>query len=153
HDWRIARRRWRVRKDLGPRTRRLASDIEQVLDSDNCSVERTECYASVCSSIRRIGSGPSGLGIDSKAGTLTFPLGIGYASKSLFQPVTSGAYCTGCLYLCANNAGRNSCRCGDTCKMQNLTPSNFLHPSTPLFRIWRDLGIESVSPLWCSRKR
>jgi hypothetical protein len=91
HDWRIARRRWRVRKDPGPRTRRLASDIEQVLDSDNCSVERTECYASVCSSIRRIGSGASGLGIDSKAGTLTFPLGIGYASKSLFQPVTSGA--------------------------------------------------------------
>jgi hypothetical protein len=37
---------------------------------DNCSVERTECYTSACSSIGRIGSGPSGLGIDSKASSV-----------------------------------------------------------------------------------
>ena len=60
---RVGRGRRRVGKHLRPRARRLTSDIEQVFDGDDGTIERTEVCADTRPRIRRVGCGAGGLGI------------------------------------------------------------------------------------------
>ena len=84
HNRRVDQGGGRINEHLGPRARRLAGDIEQVLDANDRAIERTESYAGTRSRVGRVSSVVGGLRIDGKAGASTLALRVGNASESLF---------------------------------------------------------------------
>ena len=66
---------WRlVGENFGAGARRLAGDIEQILDADDHAVERAERYARFGAGIGRVRSGARGLGVNRQAGSWRPPL-------------------------------------------------------------------------------
>ena len=127
---RVGRGRRRVGEHLRPRARRLTSDIEQVFDGDDGTIERTEVCADTRPRIRRFGCGAGGLGIHGETRPGTLAVRVGDASKRLFQPVLRGTgrrrADPGRLCLRPHNVGRGKERRGRTREMQELT-TNHLH--------------------------
>ena len=127
---RVGRGRRRVGEHLRPRARRLTSDIEQVFDGDDGTIERTEVCADTRPRIRRFGCGAGGLGIHGETRPGTLAVRVGDASKRLFQPVLRGTgrrrADPGRLCLRPHNVGRGNKRRGRTREMQELT-TNHLH--------------------------
>jgi len=83
HNRRIGHGGWCINEHLGTRARRLAGDIEQVLDANDGAIERTESYAGTHSRVGCVGGAVSGLRIDGKAGARTLAPRIGDASENL----------------------------------------------------------------------
>src|SRR5262249_4071837 len=76
-----------VDEHLGPRARGLAGDIEQVLDANDRSIERTESHTGTRSRVGRVGGVAGDLRINSEAGAGTLAGRVGDASESLFYPI------------------------------------------------------------------
>ena len=79
-----------VGEDFGAGARRLAGDIEQILDADDHAVERAERYARFGAGVGRIGSGARGLGVNRQAGFGALPFRIVDAGERQFKPFARG---------------------------------------------------------------
>ena len=91
HHRRIGGRRLSlVGEDFGAGARRLAGDIEQILDADDHAIERAERYARFGAGIGRIGSGARGLGVNRQAGLGALPFRIVDAGERQFKPLAGG---------------------------------------------------------------
>jgi hypothetical protein len=78
HNGRVGSGRWSfLGEDLRRRPRRLAGDVEQILDADNRAVEWPERYAGFGAGVSGIGGRTRGVGINGQAclGALAFRIG------------------------------------------------------------------------------
>jgi hypothetical protein len=82
HNRRVGRGGRHINEHLGSRARRLAGNIEQVLDTYNRSIERAESYAVPRSRVGRVGGVAGGLRIHSKAGAGTLALWVSDARRA-----------------------------------------------------------------------
>jgi hypothetical protein len=90
HYGRVGRRSRRIGEHLRAGARRLAGNIEQILDADDGAVERAERYADARSRIRCVGGFARGLRIHREAGAGPLPFRIGDARERLLQAITNG---------------------------------------------------------------
>ena len=91
HDRRIGFGRRRLfGENLRAGPRRLAGDVEQVLDAEDGAVEWTERRAALCPRVGGIGRGTRLGGVDGEASAHAFALGIGDARQRLFETVSRG---------------------------------------------------------------
>ena len=89
HDRRVGCGRLRfVGEDFRAGSRRLAGDVEQILDADDRSVERAERHAVLRAGIGGVRRRARRLGIDGQARCRALPFRIGDANKRLFEAVT-----------------------------------------------------------------
>ena len=99
-----------VGEDFRARPRRLAGDVEQILDADDRSVERAERYAVFGARIRRVRRRARGAGIDRQARPPALPVRIGDADERLFKPVAGGGRLHVNVQIVVSTAGRRRAR-------------------------------------------
>ena len=90
----------RIGEDLGPSARRLAGDIEEVLDAHQGAIERSERHAGARTRVGSIGSGTGDIGIHGEAGALTLAVRVSNPSERLLQAVTGGPLRLGSFNWC-----------------------------------------------------
>src|SRR5262249_16023480 len=91
HNRRVDRGGGGINEHLGPPARRVAGNIEQILDADDRPPERAESYAGTRSRGGRVPGGAGGPGRPRTTGAATPALRVRDARESLFQPFTGGA--------------------------------------------------------------
>ena len=79
-----------VGQHFGACARRLAGDIEQILDADDHAIERAERHAGFGAGVGRVRSGARGLGVNRQAGFSALPFRIVDAGERLFKPLARG---------------------------------------------------------------
>ena len=85
----------RIGKDFRASSRRLARNVEQVLDADDRAVEGPKRNAAFRPRVRRLGRGTRRVGVDREAGTRALSGRIGNAGERLFQTVARAHETTG----------------------------------------------------------
>ena len=76
-------------QDLRTRARRLALDVEQILDADDRAVEGAERYALLGACIGGIRGGARRIGVEREAGARALALRIGDTDKRLLETVAN----------------------------------------------------------------
>ena len=77
-------------QQLGARARRLAGDVEQILDADDCAIERPERNAGACTRVGGVGRGLRLLAIDRETGARALALRIVDARERGVEPFAGG---------------------------------------------------------------
>ena len=95
HHRRVGFRRRRIGQDLRARARRLAGNVEQVLDADDRTVEHAERDAGLRPRIGCIRGGARRFRIDRQAGARPLAFRIGNFRERLFGAVASANVITG----------------------------------------------------------
>jgi hypothetical protein len=79
-----------IDQDLRARARRLARDVEQVLDADDRPIERAETDAGARTRIRGIGRGTRRFGVDGQARALAFAARVVDADERFLETIARG---------------------------------------------------------------
>ncbi len=103
HDCGIGRSGRRIGENPRTRARRLAFDIEEILDREDRAIQRTERNTCTRSCVGRIGRGTRRLRVESETSTPAFAFRIGDAHKRLFQAIARRPRHDG---LCLGNSER-----------------------------------------------
>jgi len=69
--------------------RRLAGNVEQILDADDRAVERAERYAIRRPRVGRVGRRPCGRGINRQTGARTLPFRLRDAKERMFETIAT----------------------------------------------------------------
>ncbi len=79
-------------EDFRAGPRRLAGDIEQILDGDDRAIERPERYADGGPRVGGVGRGPRRLGVNCQTDARALPVWLGDAEQSEFEAVAAGGW-------------------------------------------------------------